>query len=74
MKPEKAHRRRALFAMEAIAVCATSCRNEWKGRTPPTMEEVDDAIRKLSYCVGALKDYRSIRIQIMKKDEECQSK
>lgn len=56
--------------MEAIAVCATSCRNEWKGRTPPTMEEVDDAIRKLSYCVGALKDYRSIRIQMMKEDEE----
>ena len=49
MKNEKAHRRRALFAMEAIAVCATSCRKEWKGRTPPTIEEVDAAIRKLSY-------------------------
>lgn len=74
MKNEKAHRRRALFAMEAIAVCATSCRKEWKGRTPPTMEEVDAAIRKLSYAVGKLKDYRSIRIQIMKEDEKCQSR
>ena len=63
MKNEKAHRRRALFAMEAIAVCATSCRNDWKSRTPPTMEEVDAAIRKLSYAVGKLQDYRSIRIQ-----------
>lgn len=70
MKPEKAHRRRALFAMEAIAVCATSCRNDWKSRTPPTVEEVDDAIRKLSYCVGTLKDYRSIRIQMEKEKEE----
>lgn len=70
MKPEKVHRRRALFALEAIEVCATSCRKGWKSRTPPTMEEVDDAIRKLSYCVGALKDYRSIRIQMMKEKEE----
>ena len=74
MKPEKAHRRRALFALEAIEVCPTACRNEWKGRTPPTMEEVDDAIRKLSYCVGAPKDYRSIRIQMEKEDEKCQSR
>lgn len=74
MKPEKAHRRRALFAMEAIAVCATSCRKDWRGRTPPTMKEVEAAINKLSYCVGALKDYRSIRIQIMKEDEKCQSR
>lgn len=70
MKNEKAHRRRALFAMEAIAVCATSCRKEWKGKTPPTMEEVDEAIRKLSYCVGTLKDYRSIRIQMEKEKDE----
>lgn len=70
MKPEKAHRRRALFALEAIEVCATSCRKGWKGRTPPAMEEVDDAIRKLSYCVGTLKDYRSIRIQLEKEKEE----
>jgi hypothetical protein len=34
------------------------------------MEEVDDAIRKLSYCVGTLKDYRSIRIQLEKEKEE----
>lgn len=26
MKNEKVHRRRALFALEAIEVCATSCR------------------------------------------------
>jgi hypothetical protein len=70
MKNEKAHQRRALFAMEAIAVCATSCRKEWKGKTPPTMEEVDEAIRRLSYCVGTLKDYRSIRIQMEKEKEE----
>lgn len=69
MRHEREHRR-ALFALEAIAACATSCRNEWKGRTPPTMEEVDAAIRKLSYCVGALKDYRSIRIQMMNEKEE----
>ena len=25
------------------------------------MEEIDEAIRRLSYCVGTLKDYRSIR-------------
>ena len=56
MRHEREHRRRALFALEAIAACATSCRNEWKGRTPPTMEEVDAAIRKLSYAVGKLKD------------------
>lgn len=70
MKNEKAHQRRALFAMEAIAVCATSCRKEWKGKTPPTMEEVDEAIRRLSYCVGTLKDYRSIRIQMAKEKDE----
>lgn len=34
------------------------------------MEEVDVTIRKLSYCVGALKDYRSIRIQLEKEDAE----
>ena len=74
MKNEKVHRRRALFALEAIEVCATSCRKDWKGRTPPTVEEIDEAIRRLSYCVGTLKDYRSIRIQIMKKDEKCLSR
>ena len=42
----------------------------WKGQTPPTMEEVESAIRDLSYFVGALKDYRSIRIQMMKEKEE----
>ena len=26
--------------------------------------------RKLSYCVGALKDYRSIRIQMAKEKDE----
>lgn len=70
MKSEKAHRRHALFALEAIEVCATSCRKDWRGRTPPTMKEVDDAIRKLSYCVGTLKDYRSIRIQMEKEKDE----
>lgn len=45
MKNEKVHRRRALFVLEAIEVCATSCRKDWKGRTPPTIEEVDAAWR-----------------------------
>lgn len=70
MRHEREHRRRALFALEAIAACATSCRKEWKGKTPPTMEEVDEAIRRLSYCVGTLKDYRSIRIQMEKEKDE----
>lgn len=70
MKNEKAHRRRALFALEAIEVCATSCRQVCKGRTPPTMEEIDEAIQRLSYCVGMLKDYRSIRIQLEKEGKE----
>lgn len=70
MKNEKAHRLRARYSLEAIEECAASCRKDWKGLTPPTMEEVDDAIRKLSYCVGTLKDYRSIRIQLEKEDEE----
>lgn len=56
--------------MEAIAVCAAACGKSWKGRTPPTMEEVDAAIHKLSYAVGKLKDYRSIRIQMEKEDAE----
>ena len=34
------------------------------------MEEIDEAIRRLSYCVGALKDYRSIRIQMAKEKDE----
>lgn len=34
------------------------------------MEEVDSVIRDLSYFVGALKDYRSIRIQMMKEAEK----
>ena len=70
MKNEKTHRRRALFALETIAACATSCRKNWRGHTPPTMEEVEAAIRKLSYCVGAMKDYRSIRIQMEKEAAE----
>ena len=37
---------------------------------PSDHGEVDDAIRKLSYCVGTLKDYRSIRIQLEKEKEE----
>ena len=70
MKNEKAHRRRALFALEAIVACATTCRKEWTGRTPPTMEEIDEAIQRLSYCVGMLKDYRSTRIQLEKEGKE----
>lgn len=36
----------------------------------PTMQEVDNAIRDLSYLVGKLKDYRSIRIQMEKEKDE----
>ena len=70
MRHEREHRRRAIGALAIIQTCATVCGEKWKGRTPPTMEEVDDAIRKLSYCVGRLKDYRSIRIQMIKEKEE----
>lgn len=70
MRPEREYRRHTIYALEAIAVCATGCREHWKGRTPPTMEEVDSAIRDLSYFVGRLKDYRSIRIQMLKEKEE----
>ena len=70
MKDERTYRRRARFALEAIVRCATTCQIDWYGRTPPTMEEVDEAIQRLSYCVGRLKDYRSIRIQMMKEKEE----
>lgn len=70
MKDERTHRRRAVHALEAIAMRATAYRTDWQGRTPPSMEEVDEAIQRLSYCVGVLKDYRSIRIQMMKEKEE----
>ena len=70
MKPEKAYRRQAIVALNFISVHALARKEDWKGSKSPTMEEVDDAIRKLSYCVGALKDYRSIRIQMMKEEEQ----
>lgn len=74
MRPEREYRRMAIVALGFIQRYATAGKEGWKGQTPPTMEEVDDAIRKLSYCVGALKDYRSIRIQMEKEDEKCQSR
>ena len=70
MKDERTHRRRAVHALEAIAIRATAYQTDWLGRTPPAMEEVDEAIQRLSYCVGMLKDYRSIRIQMMKEKDE----
>lgn len=70
MKPEKAYRRQAIVALDFIQKYATAGKEAWKGQTPPTMEEVDSVIRKLSYCVGALKDYRSIRIQMAKEKDE----
>ena len=70
MKPEKAYRRQAIVALNFISVHALARKEDWKGQTPPTMEEVDSVIRDLSYFVGALKDYRSIRIQMMKEKEE----
>lgn len=74
MRPERDYRRRAIVALDFIQKRAIAGKKGWKGRTPPTMQEVDSVIRDLSYCVGALKDYRSIRIQIMKEDEKCQSR
>ena len=74
MRHEREHRRRAIVALDFIQKRATAEKEGWKGRIPPTMEEVDSVIRDLSYCVGTLKDYRSIRIQIMKEDEKCQSR
>lgn len=70
MRPEREYRRRALVALGFIQKYAAEGKEGWKGRTPPTMEEVDSAIRELSYFVGRLKDYRSIRIQMAKEDEE----
>lgn len=70
MKNEKAHRLRARYSLEAIEECAASCRKDWKGLTPPTLTEIETAINKLSYFVGRLKDYRSIRIQMMKEAEK----
>lgn len=70
MKPEKAYRRQAIVALGFIQKYAAEGKEVWKGQTPPTMEEVDSVIRDLSYCVGTLKDYRSIRIQMEKEKEE----
>lgn len=70
MRPEREYRRRAIAALNFISVHALARKEGWKGRTPPTMQEVDNAIRDLSYFVGTLKDYRSIRIQMEKEVEE----
>lgn len=48
MKNEKVHRRRALFALEAIEVCATSCRKDWKGRTQVRDEKARRKLETLS--------------------------
>lgn len=70
MRPERAYRRQAIAALDFIQKRAAAEKERWKGRTPPTMQEVDEAIRDLSYAAGKLKDYRSIRIQMMKEGEE----
>lgn len=70
MRPEREYRRKAIVALDFIQKYATAGKEGWKGKTPPTMEEVDEAIRRLSYCVGTLKDYRSIRIQMEKEKDE----
>ena len=56
--------------MNVISVHALARKEDWKGSKPPTMQEVDNAIRDLSYLVGKLKDYRSIRIQMAKEKDE----
>lgn len=70
MRPEREYRRMAIVALGFIQRYATAGKEGWKGSKSPTMQEVDNAIRDLSYLVGKLKDYRSIRIQMMKEDEE----
>lgn len=70
MRPEREYRRKAITALDVIQIIANTRKDTWKGRTPPSMQEVDEAIRRLSYCVGTLKDYRSIRIQMEKEDAE----
>jgi hypothetical protein len=74
MRPEREYRRMAIAALDFIQKRAIEGKEVWKGQTPPTMEEVDSVIRDLSYFVGALKNYRSIRIQMEKEDEKCQSR
>ncbi len=70
MTREMEHRRRAIAALDFIQKRAIAGKEWWKGRTPPTMQEVDSVIRDMSYFVGVLKDYRSIRIQMMKEKDE----
>lgn len=70
MRPEREYRRQAIVALNFISAHALARKEDWKGSKPPTMQEVDNAIRDLSYLVGKLKDYRSIRIQMMKEKEE----
>lgn len=70
MRHEREHRRRAIVALNFISVHALARKEDWKGSKPPTMQEVDNAIRDLSYFVGTLKDYRSIRIQLEKEGKE----
>lgn len=70
MRPERAYRRQAIAALNFISVHALARKEGWKGSKPPTMQEVDNAIHDLSYLVGKLKDYHSIRIQLEKEKEE----
>ena len=70
MRPEREFRRMAIVALDFISVRALARKEDWKGSKPPTMQEVDNAIRDLSYLVGKLKDYRSIRIQMAKEKDE----
>ena len=70
MRPEREYRRMAIVALDFIQKYATAGKEGWKGLTPPTLTEIEAAINKLSYFVGRLKDYRSIRIQMMKEKEE----
>ena len=73
MRHEREYRHRARLALEALEVGAQRYRLDWKNRTPQIVD-IEVAIQRLSYCVGRLKDYRSIRIQMMKEDEKCQSR
>ena len=69
MKDERTYRRRARLALEALEVGAQRYRLDWKNRTPQIVD-IEVAIQRLSYCVGMLKDYRSIRIQLEKEKDE----
>lgn len=70
MALEMHNRYNAILALDIIHERAGKLRKVWGGSKPPTMQEVDEAIHDLSRLVGVLKNYRSIRIQIVRDAEK----